>query len=252
VIRVLDQVVTWHGQPQAIRLENGPELIAERFRTCTEWAIELRYIQPRKPDQNAFIERFNRTSRTEVLNTYVFESLHQVQEISVEWLRSYNEEWPHEALAGLPPVMYRAHLKPEVLLCHCLLDREAYRTFLLWEKRTFLKWVTNSFGELSLFSVSVILILLMIPQSSLKDAVIESIAVVLKNGGKVVPPMDGNTRIDSLEMESMDWAEFVIRMDEVTTLDPFSSATTQTGELTTVQDLAALYEAAARTTEESR
>lgn len=76
VVRVLEQVVAWRGQPQALRLDNGPELIAERFMTwCAERAIELRYIQPGKPDQNAFIERFNRMYRPEVLNAYVFESL---------------------------------------------------------------------------------------------------------------------------------------------------------------------------------
>jgi putative transposase len=112
VIRVLEQVVSWRGQPQAIRLDNGPELIADRFMTwCAERAIELRYIQPGKPDQNAYIERFNRTYRTEVLDAYVFESLDQVREISAEWLQSYNEERPHDALAGLPPAMYRANLE---------------------------------------------------------------------------------------------------------------------------------------------
>ena len=112
VIWVLEQVVTWRGRPQAIRLDNGPELIAERFMTwCAERGIALRYIQPGKPDQNAFIERFNRTYRTEVLNAYVFESLEQVREISAEWMREYNEERPHDALAGLPPATYRAQLE---------------------------------------------------------------------------------------------------------------------------------------------
>ena len=112
VIRVLEQVVAWRGQPQAIRLDNGPELLADRFVTwCTERGIALRYIPPGKPDQNAFIERFNRTYRTEVLNAYVFESLDQVREISAEWLDSYNEERPHDALAGLPPATYRAQLE---------------------------------------------------------------------------------------------------------------------------------------------
>ena len=105
-----EQLVVLGGQ--AIRLDNGPELIAERFMTwCAERGIELRYIQPGKPDQNAFIERFNRTYRTEVLNAYVFESLDQVREISAEWLQSYNEERPHDALAGLPPATYRAQLE---------------------------------------------------------------------------------------------------------------------------------------------
>ena len=128
VIRVLEHVVSWRGQPQAIRLDNGPEFIAERFMSwCAERAIELRYIEPGKPDQNAFIERYNRTYRTEVLNADVFESLDQVREISAEWLQSDNEERPHDALAGLPPATYRAQLeKPEVLLEKCLLDGEAY------------------------------------------------------------------------------------------------------------------------------
>ena len=94
------------------RLYYGPELMAERFMSwCAERAIALRYIQPGKPDQNAFIERYNRTYRTEVLNAYVFESLDQVREISAEWLQSYNEERPHEALAGVPPATYRANLQ---------------------------------------------------------------------------------------------------------------------------------------------
>jgi putative transposase len=86
--------------------------MAERFMTwCAERKIERRYIQPGKPDPNAFIKRFNRTYRTEVLNAYVFESLDQVREISAEWLQTYNEERPHEALAGLMPAMYRAQLE---------------------------------------------------------------------------------------------------------------------------------------------
>jgi putative transposase len=112
VIRILEQVMSWRGRPQALRLDNGPELIVDQFMAwCGERGIELRYIQPGKPDQNAFIERFNRTYRTEVLNAYVFESLDQVREISAEWLQSYNEERPHEALAGLSPATYRAQLE---------------------------------------------------------------------------------------------------------------------------------------------
>lgn len=111
VVRVLEQLVAWRGRPEAIRLDNGPELIADGFMTwCAERDIELRYIQPGKPDQNAFIERFNRTYRTEVLNAYVFESLEQVRELTAQWLISYNEERPHDALAGVPPATYRARL----------------------------------------------------------------------------------------------------------------------------------------------
>lgn len=58
-------------------------------------------------DQNAFIERYNRTYRTEVLNAYVFESLEQVRETSAEWLQSEDEERPHDAFASVSPAMYR-------------------------------------------------------------------------------------------------------------------------------------------------
>jgi len=109
LIRVLEQAVAWRDQPQAIRLDKDPEFIAERFLVwCAERTIHLWPIQPGKPDQSALIERYNRTYRSEVLNTYVFESLGQVREINAEWLLSYNEERPHDALAGLPPATYRA------------------------------------------------------------------------------------------------------------------------------------------------
>lgn len=52
--------------------------------------------------------RYNPPYRTKVLNAYVFESLEQVREISAEWLQSYNEERPHDALTDLPPATYRA------------------------------------------------------------------------------------------------------------------------------------------------
>jgi putative transposase len=67
----------------------------------------LRYIQPGKPNQNAFIERFNRTYREEVLNSYLFEDLDQVREITYDWLITYNERRPHDALGGLPPTVFR-------------------------------------------------------------------------------------------------------------------------------------------------
>ena len=111
VVRVLAQVVAWRGQPQAIRLDNGPEFLADRFATwCADRGLALRYIQPGKPNQNAFVERFNRTFRHEVLDAYVFESLDQVREISAEWMREYNEERPPDALARVPPATYRAQI----------------------------------------------------------------------------------------------------------------------------------------------
>jgi putative transposase len=111
VIRFMGQLIEIHGKPAAIRCDNGSELTSYAF---TEWCkaegIEIRFIQPGKPDQNAFIERFNRTYREEVLTPYLFDSLGDVQQITDEWLQRYNEIRPHDALGSLPPARYRERL----------------------------------------------------------------------------------------------------------------------------------------------
>ena len=69
----MEQLIEVYGRPEAIRLDNGPELTAAAF---VEWAekhgIKLMFIQPGKPNQNAFVERFNRSFRDEVLNAWLF------------------------------------------------------------------------------------------------------------------------------------------------------------------------------------
>lgn len=111
VVRVLERLVTLRGAPKALRSDNGPEFLAEVY---TDWCqangIELRYIQPGKPDQNAYVERFNRSYRQEVLDAYLFASLDEVRRISEQWLTVYNEQRPHEALGSLPPAVFRAKM----------------------------------------------------------------------------------------------------------------------------------------------
>ena len=105
VVRTLEQLGEVYGLPQALRLDNGPELRSAALTDwCEERGIELRYIQPGKPSQNAFIERFNRTYRHEVLDAYLFSGLQEVQEITEEWIKDYNEYRPHRANGNLPPV----------------------------------------------------------------------------------------------------------------------------------------------------
>jgi putative transposase len=108
VIRVLDQITDWHGYPARIRIDNGPEFISG---TLMSWAqdhgVVLDFIQPGKPAQNAYIERFNRTYREEVLDFYLFHSLNEVRTITRRWISSYNQERPHDALRGLTPIAYR-------------------------------------------------------------------------------------------------------------------------------------------------
>jgi putative transposase len=107
VVRVLEMLALWRGYPKQIRIDNGPELISHRL---AEWAeqhqVELAFIQPGRPAQNAYIERFNRTFREAVLDAYLFSSLQEVRSISEEWLEEYNAIRPHEALGGLPPYQY--------------------------------------------------------------------------------------------------------------------------------------------------
>ncbi len=68
--------------------------------------MTIQYIQPGEPNQNAYIERFNRTYREEVLDLYLFENLKQVREITYWWIIDYNEQRPHDALGDLTPAEY--------------------------------------------------------------------------------------------------------------------------------------------------
>lgn len=108
MIRALDNVAVWRGYPGAIRCDNGPEFLAHRFIAwCAEHGIEIRYIQPGKPNQNAFIERYNRTFRHTVLDLYLFNDLDDVREAAHRFLIDYNERRPHDSLGDVPPAVYR-------------------------------------------------------------------------------------------------------------------------------------------------
>jgi putative transposase len=104
VVRVLENLLLWRAVPKQIRMDNGPELISQRLeRWAKEKQIELLHIQPGKPAQNAYIERFNRTFREEVLDAYLFDDLEEVRTITERWLENYNTIRPHDALQGLLP-----------------------------------------------------------------------------------------------------------------------------------------------------
>ena len=80
VVRALDQIIEWRGQPKRIRCDDSPEYITSLLAT---WAInkgiELMFIQPDNSQQNAYVERYNRTVRYDWLNHYLFDSIEDVQ-----------------------------------------------------------------------------------------------------------------------------------------------------------------------------
>jgi putative transposase len=85
----------------------GPELISADLEAwARQHGVRLLFIQPGKPNQNAYIERFNRTYRNEVLDCYVFETLDEVRRMTTDWLVRYNEQRPHESLGNLSPRQY--------------------------------------------------------------------------------------------------------------------------------------------------
>jgi putative transposase len=105
IIRVLDQITEWRGNPKSIRVDNGPEFISSALGLwCEEKGINLQFIQPGKPTQNAYIERFNGSFRRDVLDAYLFEDIQQVRILAEEWMEDYNYHRPHDALDGRSPM----------------------------------------------------------------------------------------------------------------------------------------------------
>lgn len=104
LIRVLEQLKEHRGLPQMIRVDNGPEFISHRLDAwCKENKIQLVFIQPGRPQQNAYVERCNGSIRRELLNAYVFKTLSQVREKAEEWMQDYNFNRPHKALKNKAP-----------------------------------------------------------------------------------------------------------------------------------------------------
>lgn len=120
IIRVLDRIAAWRGYPAKLRMDNGPEFISVQL---ADWAeqhnVVLEFIQPGKPTQNSYVERFNRTFRDEILNFYVFSRLSEVRNIVDSWIKEYNEQRPHESLGNLTPEEFSLkHAKVSSLEMH--------------------------------------------------------------------------------------------------------------------------------------
>jgi len=107
LIRVFERLQEERGLPDILRVDNGPEFLSNDFVSWVESVgMTICYIQPGEPNQNAYIERFNRTYRNEVLDLYLFNSLEEVRETTYWWMISYNEQRPHDSLQDLTPIEY--------------------------------------------------------------------------------------------------------------------------------------------------
>ncbi len=108
VIRCLERIIDIYGKPEKIRCDNGPEFISNALTNwCGQKGIEICWIRPGKPTENAYIERLNGTFRRDVLDAYLFGSLRQVREVVQKWVIEYNTQRPHQALGFLTPLEFK-------------------------------------------------------------------------------------------------------------------------------------------------
>ena len=116
VIRALEIVSLERGLPQRIRVDNGPEYISSALADyCAERGVELDFIEPGNPQQNAYVERFNRTFREDILDANALLSLQHAQALIDEWRADYNCTHPHSSLGDRSPLAYRqSHHKASV------------------------------------------------------------------------------------------------------------------------------------------
>lgn len=150
VIRELEKLIDWRGKPSFLRVDNGPEFIAHEME---EWAransIELKFIPKGKPHKNGYVERFNRTYREEILDSYLFDDLKTGQILSNSWMWIYNNERPHSSLNYHTPTEFllkygKLHLPPN--------QQKEFPTF---QQDTNYQWKSlilnaTTWGELSL------------------------------------------------------------------------------------------------------
>ncbi len=107
ITRLLDELALCHGLPEEIVMDNGPELTSKAmFLWSQRTGVRLRFIEPGKPIQNAYVESFLGRFRDECLNEHWFGSLAEARRTIESWRRHYNEARPHSALGYQTPEAY--------------------------------------------------------------------------------------------------------------------------------------------------
>jgi len=111
VVEVLQEICSQRKKPYQIRVDNGTEFTSKVFmQWCAKNNILIKYTQPGRPMQNAYIERLNRSYREDVLDAYLLESLEDARILSDEWQYKYNYLLPHESLNNQPPTLFNKSL----------------------------------------------------------------------------------------------------------------------------------------------
>ena len=90
-------------RPDFLRCDNGPEFWSKAFQDWAFGKLRIDFIDPGKPQQNAFVESFNGKFRDECLNMHEFHSFSHAKETIENWREEYNFERPHSSLGMLPP-----------------------------------------------------------------------------------------------------------------------------------------------------
>jgi len=108
VVQVLTRLVECYGRPTQLRTDNGPEFISTHLSDwCEKQGIDLHWIQPGKPTQDAYIERCNGSFRRELLDAHLFWSLAHARQLVDEWMLDYNTQRPHQALNFMTPIEFK-------------------------------------------------------------------------------------------------------------------------------------------------
>lgn len=114
VIRMLEEIAAVRGYPDRLRVDNGRENISmAMLQWYVDHQVDLHFIDPGKPAQNAWIESFNARVRDEFLNAEAFWTLPEMRDAADVRLVDYNEERPHSSLGYLTPKEFVESLPSE-------------------------------------------------------------------------------------------------------------------------------------------
>ena len=113
VIRVLEQLQEEIGLPKYIRTDNGPEFISKEYKNwCKTKNVIPVYASPGTPTENAYVERFNRLFREDILDAYLFRNITQFEIIAENWREDYNNFHPHSSLNDNSPIEFSNRRQP--------------------------------------------------------------------------------------------------------------------------------------------